>query len=254
MNTINKGSIVTFKNDYSIYKVDEDSISYYLCIPNNDTYRVTMYIGISNNDLSTMEKDEIVNEIDGIGNKIFKVNPSSIYLVPVLNYDKLVNAINDNDDYFYNKLLDDLHKTTRSAYETINNNNSVEINEKILAIKDNNRMDRFIDWLDVKMAGNLDTINIRTIDNLYNEIDLEKTQIIPTDIVGMITEDTTSGNGPKGNSGGPGNSEPVKTNDVKVRRKIPPKLNLGFSRITFITLIIGMSIVFGIIAALLANK
>ena len=254
MNTINKGNIITFKTDYTIYRVDENNSSYYLCIPNTDTYRVTMYLGISNNDLSTMEENEVVKEIDNIGSKIYKINPNSIYLVPILNFDKLVNAINDNDDYFYNKILDDLHNTIRNAYETVNNNNSVKVEDKILAVKANNRMDRLIDWLDVKMVEYLDTINIQTIDKLYAEIDLEKTQIITADVINTIADDTATGNGPKGHSGGPGNSEPVKTNDVKVRRKVPPKINLGFSRITFFVIVITISVIIGLIAALLANK
>ena len=261
MNTINKGNIYSLKDNYIIYEID-DTAKYYLCIPNHDTYKYTMYMGLSMNNFNKIDKESKIKEIDSIASKLYKINPNSVYLLPVVNHDKLINAVYDNDDYFYNKLLSDLHKCIKDAYDTIRTNNTVSINSVIYAVKQNNKVDYFMDWLDVKLGGYLDTININKINELYNEINLEKTQIIKTDDIQVnkkedipkvenipIEKEDT----PKVENIPTEKEEIPVVKDENVKKKVLKKVNKeGFSDYKFIVLTIIISVIIGVTSAIIS--
>ena len=245
MNTISKGTIFKFNNDYSIYEVNDNNLKYYITVPNDDTYTITLYIGLTLNDYNLIDKDTKEKEIDEIASKIYKLNPNSVYLLPILDLERLNNAISDNDDYFYNKLLLDLQKRISDVYSTINANNSVSVNNIIYGIKQNNEADKFLDWLECKLPEHFKIKNITDITKKYNQTNLEHTQLFSLDDIG-------SSDGGTALSGGTGDTELVNSQTL-VKKKTPPKPSgkHGFSNITFSILIIGLAIVLGIIIAVM---
>lgn len=266
MNTINKGNIYSLKDNYIIYEIDDTS-KYYLCIPNHDTYKYTMYMGLSMNNFNKIDKENKITEIDSIASKLYKINPNSVYLLPVVNHDKLINAVYDNDDYFYNKLLNDLHKCIKDAYDTIRTNNTVSINSVIYAVKQNNKVDYFLDWLDVKLGGYLDTININKINELYNEINLEKTQVIKiADIPVNKEEDIKKEDTPKVENIPTKKEDTHKVENIpnvkeeipivkeeNAKKKVLKKVNKeGFSDYKFIVLTIIISVIIGVTSAIIS--
>ena len=244
MNTINKGSIFAVKNNYLIYEINDNNLKYYITIPNEDTYTLTFYVGLTPNDYSKLDNTLKEKEIDEVASKIYKLNPNSIYLLPILDYDKLANAISDNDDYFYKGLVEDLQQIIYDAHNTVSDNNDTEIDNTIYGIKQNNDTDKFLDWIECYIPGFFKAKNIKDITYSYNQANLEHTQLFSVD-------DITSQGGSTTLSGG---DNTVSDTLPKTKKKTPPKNKHGFSNFKNIILIILLAFAVGItIAMMLLN-
>ena len=229
MNTINRGKIFGFKDEYTIYELcTRKGNAYHLCLPNNDVSVYTMYLGFPTKDTNEEPTYELKNEIENVYDMLYKLNTTSIYVFQDLDYKKLAEAANDNDNLLYNQLLQNVHDVTRDAYNLLNHGDKAFVDQTIHAIKQGPADIKFINWLDLKLNGYLEGIKLDTIKKRYNEIiNDEEVQI---------------------SYGNP------KKEDVKVRRLTKPN-DYGFMNITFIAAILLISIFLGIVIALsLINK
>ena len=244
MNTINKGSIFAVKNNYLIYEVNDNNLKYFITIPNEDTYTLTFYVGLTPNDYGKLDNSDKEREIDEVASKIYKLNPNSVYLLPILDNDKLANAIGDNDDYFFKGLLEDLQQIIYDAHNTVNDNNDAEIDNTIYGIKQNNDTDKFLDWIECYIPGFFKAKNIKDITYSYNQANLEHTQMFNVD-------DITSQGGSTTLSGG---DTTLADTQPKAKKKTPPKNKHGFSNFKAIVLILLIAFILGISLAVMLLK
>ena len=228
MNTISKGKLFEFKDDYSIYELySPKGIRYYLSIPNSDVTNYKMYLGLPTQDIESEATYEIKNEITSVYDMLYKINPTSIYLFCGINYQKLIEASNDNDNLLYNRLLSDIHDITEDVYHIINGNANMD--QVIYAIKKTPEDIKFINWLDLKLNGYLESVKLKNIKNRYDEIIYNEN--IKEEIITEKTEDN-------------------------VKKKVLTKPNsYGFMNMTFIISILILATTIGIFIALnILNK
>lgn len=237
MNTISKGTLYSFNNDYSIYELNaNNSLTYYLSMPNKDINNCQLYLGFPTLEMNTYDNELTITEINKMAEIIHKINPNGIYLFCNLPFNELYEASNDNDDKLYGILFNKLHIITKDAYDAISTNNDVFVNPKILAIKQNNIDTKFVDWLEIRLNDFIDGI---TYKSLLRELT-------------TIQDDGNSDFGTRSNNGG---SITNTKSDVKVKKLVKPQTGRkGFSSFAFIILILVIALFMGVGLAYLLIK
>ena len=87
-------NVILSLNNYSIYKND----SYYLCIPNENYNFYHVFIGFSLEDFNILSDELIINEIRKISDSINAVYKNSVYILPIIKPEVLVDAIIATED------------------------------------------------------------------------------------------------------------------------------------------------------------
>ena len=230
MNTISRGKIYGFKDEYTIYELySPQGTRYHMCLPNQDVSIYKMYLGFPTQDTDNEPTYEIKNEIERIYDMLYKINSTSVYVFCDIDYKALAEAANDNDNLLYNQLLTGIHDVTRDAFSLLNRNNAVQVDQTIMAIKQTPSDIKFINWLDLKLNGFLDGVKLESIEKKYRQLMADES----------VTIDYN-------------NQRQVQ--DVKVRKLIKPD-SYGFMTMTFIVSILLISIMLGIfISLMLINK
>ena len=225
MNTIKRGRLYDFNNDYGIYELySPKGIKYYLCMSNNDVNDYTFYVGFPTKDVNYQAAYEIKNEITMIFDMLYQLNPGSVYLFCEIDYQRLEEAANDNDNLLYNLLLNDVHDITKDAYALFN---EVNVEQTLYFIKQSNADTKFINWIDLKLDGFIDIIKINDIKRKINKLKDDNTVEITFSNNQQITN--------------------LDNNIVKAP-------SYGFMNITFIGSILLLSIVLGIYIAIILIK
>ena len=238
MNTISKGTLYSFNNDYSIYELKaNDSLTYYLSMPNKDINTCQIYLGFPTLEMSILDKEQEIAEISRLSDIIHKINPNGLYLFCNLPYGELHEASNDNDNRLYTILLNKLHLITKDLYDTVSINNNVTINPQIYGIKQNNDDTKFIDWLEIQLNGFINGVTYKSLAKSY------KKEITSQD----------DGNSDLGTKTMDGNINTKSSGKAKKLVK-PNTSRKGFSSFPFILLILSISLVLGISFAYLLIK
>ena len=238
MNTISKGSLYSFNDEYSIYQLYTDNAQlYYLSIPNKNIDNCQVYVGFPSKDLNTFTKDEFIGEVDTTFRTINGINQDNIYLCCPLSASELIEAGTDNDNKLYKVLLSKLHDVTKDTFNTLSKNNNVTISPVVYAIKTNNYDTKFIDWLEIVFNGFIDGVTFNSLKKQYKRQASE-------------ASDGNSDFGTRTNSGGT-----LTKSDVKVKKLVKPQTGKkGFSSFAFISLIIVIALFMGIGLAYLLIK
>ena len=232
MNNIKKENLYAKENNYNIYELvtnkENTPILYYMCTPNNKPKsNINIYIGFPNINLTNSSKEDIDNEIKEIADMTSSIDNSSIYLMCNIDYKKIKEAANDNDNIMYNDILNDLSAITHNAYEIINKENDKKINQVITAIKQNENDSKLIDWLELKLNGFIDNIKIKDLRKKYYDIVIMNTSIINLDEINeSIKKDNNT----------------TLNNNSKTKKLIPQNDNHGFTSYQSLIILITISL------------
>lgn len=230
--SIKNGHIVDKTDKYTLYKiVTSDTNKYYMCLPTFDHESYQMIIDFPEEYYKSLLETEMITEIKKICDTLYRQSNNSIYILSNITTYDLREALSENDDHAYMTLLNNLQKCTYNAYEALNNN--IVISNVIGIITQTKDDEKFMHYLEVSMPGFFTNIDLSDL--------LHKATI--NDDTGWTTK------------GGPVNgSESIEhTNHLskpKVKKLIPTSKH-GFLNITFIFIIICLSLILGIGLAIL---
>ena len=231
-------AVTTFDNfevfQYKINKVG----TYYISVPTGDVDKYDMFIGFPNKDLSQLSDNEIVSEFSRTAEMVTSLY-NGIYVMPMIPYDKLVDAMNENDDRLFSEIWWDIvTPITTEIYIRLNGKFNNKRNFIIRVDSDR----KLIDWIEIecsKFGKNLieefeysDLINRYSKNKIIdNEIlDNSSTQQMNSEIVSVEFK-----------------LDSVSSQNKPYTRNLKPKNpSSGFSSFKFIIVTILVSLVAGI--------
>ncbi|MBQ2873476.1 MAG: hypothetical protein IJE89_05705 [Bacilli bacterium] len=222
---------------YTIYKNN----GYYLCISDLQQDSYDLIIGFSDKDISTLSKEEIINEIRKIGDLINSLNQKGIYVLPIISPYELEQAALENDDRLFNQIMvTKIKPITRDIYERLSRQNK-NLEAVIKMIKQTDADRKFIDWLDMKLMTTsfdyIDDIEYKKLKEALKEKEVNETYIQTASqysFQGIPPIDRTYENQTK--------------NNRLVKRLVKPNTptSPGFSNISFITITLTIALILGI--------
>ena len=148
--------LFSLENGYSIYQCQNNSLGgYFLCVPDDYVDSYEMFVSFPTRNLSSLTKEQVIQEIRDINIMIREISKSSLYLLPNFNLNELEEATRDNDDHLYEKLFEKLHSVTFDVHKKIK---SDEVKKKsqyqvINVIKQTENDAKFTSWLEIKTSS-----------------------------------------------------------------------------------------------------
>lgn len=164
------GELITELEEYSIYKVENEIVSYYLCIPSNNMISCQIYLGFNDKDLNNISNDDLISMIRGVNDKILKINNNSVYIVPNVDVSILNELANINDTKDYMRFADSkIHPIIYEVSQMLvkNGMKKKNINQDIIIITRNDT--------DKKIAGGLSLCP--TIGNFMKEVNYSQLDV-----------------------------------------------------------------------------
>ena len=229
--SIKNGHVIDKTDNYVLYKITiNDNQKYYMCLPtlNHDSYQ--MIIDFPEEYYKSLLEAQMITEIKRIYDNLLKHDTNNIYVLSNITTYELHQAESENDKRAYQLLLSNLQKCTYDAYNSLNRND-INISNVIGIILQTSDDKKFMHYLDTMMPGLFKGINL---DYLLND------------------ELTNEDNGWT-TMGGPVNShESLEHNNNLSKpkvKKLMPSSKHGFLNITFVIMIICLSLVLGIALA-----
>lgn len=253
--------IATFSN-YTIYKYTSNVTgSYYLCKPLSNVLEYNLFLGLPSRDFTEISQNEIIDDIKKVADAVISANNNGLYLLPIIPYQELVEASNENDfkaDKFgninynnspYAKIYENRIKPiTGDVYTKLNN----KINRKIRLIK-NNKPDRmFIHWLVMDYTSKYGVITKELLEEVeYRDLINTNTQKqVITNIPPTSTETSAGGIAPVNHQ-----FDHIDTMSKPYTKTLKTKNgSFGFSNINFIIITLILSLILGINISLLLIK
>ena len=231
--------VVLTLNEYSIYKND----NYYLCVPNIEHRFYHVFVAFSLKDLDVLYDEKLIIEIRKISDSIFSVYKNSVYVLPVIDPATLLEVTSENDDRGYNKILKNIiQPITLSVYSILMKKNA-RVSQIIKMIKQNDVDKKLVGWLTLKLG-----------ENFIKEITFEETETFTTlpvesfdDINSNFSNENTSIDYQNDNIW-------LKNEEEKISDSLKPAVSPGFSNLSFIIMILIVSLVFGTILGYLILK
>ena len=225
--------VIFEKDAYKIYE-EHDNLGneYYLCIPNSDSSEYSIFCGLSKDNVSHEKR---VSEVFDVYDNISRENKNVIYVDALVEIKKLVEASYDNDQKLYNFLLDGIHETIRHARGSIDSlkaSTEKKINNVITMVKRDEDDTKFIDWLEINMPNNVNSISL--FHNHYSDNVSDVTGELPI----VDSEETMS--------------KDIQSNYTK--KRIPVKNSYGFGNIILVTIVLTILFAIGIAIAYIIIK
>lgn len=233
------GNIIFTVDNYSIYQ----NKGYYMCVSNQDVDNYQLFIGFSEKELGLVSNHVIIDEIRKISDLLFSVSKNVVYVVPVINPDKLKRLATINEDKEYDNFLNkEIFPITSDVKERFSDNKK-SMNDVIGFIKQREFDKKIIDGIDMSVSrvivskgGTLDKDYIKSVEldviKKYNGIDT--VDFLQTDDNIFIQESTLTANMA---------SREIEARSVKKLTRINNK-DGGFSSMSFIILVITVSTLF----------
>lgn len=240
------------ENGYSIYQYDSEYLGvYFLCIPDNQVDNYELFIGFPKKDLKELPKDEVIEEIKGINDMVYSLNNNAIYALPSIDVTELEEAALENDNKrSYNQLFRKVQSMTVDINKKISsiNNHEQSINQVITIIKQTESDSKFIQWLEMNMPNFIHGITLSELRNHYyannqpEKVDgpvLEKEEIMDIPVEKEINYEVLNKEE---------NDQSKDNTNNKVRKLVPQKKNnnFGFSNMSFILMVLTISLLVGI--------
>ena len=224
--------IVLPLDKYSIYAYDK----YYLCFPNNTSRFYHLFIGFSSIDLRNLDEETLYKEIRKIGDSLNYAYSNAIYILPILDPKILNDAALENDDNLYNKLLKKyIQPITLEIHKNFESSN-IYISHIVKFIKQNDDDKKFIGWLSMKLGDEF-VREITFEDKVYEE-NPSYEPVISNDIATDYEIDDIW----------------IKKQEEIISDTLKPAFSLGFSNLSFMLMVLTISLVFGIIIAYMIIK
>ena len=236
MNTINvkNGLMIDKIENYSMYEMyTEDAEKYYMCLPTSEESEYQMVIDFPEEYFKSLLNEEITAELKRICDSLFQKKRNALYVLPnISTYDVSIYK-EENDDHAYQNLFKNLQRYTRSAYNALSGN--INISNVIAIVTQTNDDRKLMDWLDIVMPGYFENIDLSAL----------IADKIATDDTGWTSYGSMS-------NGGNTLSESNTKSKPKVRVLVPNKH--GFLNITFTIVIIVLSLIIGLVVAIMIMR
>lgn len=227
--SIKIGHAIDKTADYILYKIVADDVfKYYMCLPTHDSKSYQMVIDFPEEYYKSLLEAEMITEIKKICDALFERNSNSIYILSNITTYDLHEAQSENDDHAYGILLNKLQKCTYNAYNVISNGSDIDISNVIGIVTQTGNDEKFMHYLDASMPGFFTCIDLS---NLLS-------QELPTEDAGWATIGGLV-------SGGESMEHANNISKPKTKKLVPSSKH-GFLNITFVMLIILLSLIIGI--------
>lgn len=172
------GTLVTTVNNSNIYLINDQNISYYLSIPNNNE-KLNISINIYDN----------INN-DNISNVLSKINRNNLCIIsPIFSSEILKEIVNNNQNMFINidKYISYLINV---VYNILKSNNKI-VDSKIVLIN-YNTYSGFNSWFTDRYKERVNSINLDDNSTEFKPTDI--TNIFKKEELGIPVVDTLSEN------------------------------------------------------------
>ena len=228
-------NIILSLDEYSIYKND----SYYLCVPNKEHNFCHVFMGFSLMRLKGLSYEKLIIEIRKISDSIYCSYKNSVYVLPIINPDILKDAAMENDDRGYNKILKKyIQPITFSVYNKLISKN-IRVSQIIKFVKQNDVDKKIVGWLSMKLGDNF----VKEI--IFEGIDVFTTIPISTNENNLIQDISIDYQD---------DEIWIKNEEDKISDNLKPAYSPGFSNLSFIILVLTISMGFGIVLGHLILK
>lgn len=230
-------NIILSLNDYSIYKND----NYYLCIPNNDNNFYHVFMGFTFKDLTLLSQEELFFEIRKISDSINAIYKNGVYVLPIIEPTLLEEVTSENDDRGYNRLLRNfIQPITLSVYSKLISKNK-RVSQIIKMIKQNDKDKKLVGWLSMKLGNNfIKEITFEIQDKIDVDNSIKEDNFIDTANISAINYQV--------------DDIWLKQEEDKISSSLKPAFSPGFSALKFLLMVLGISLVFGVILGYLIMK
>lgn len=236
------GIVIDKTDKYTIYSSStsyEYGINeYYLYIPNTNDNRCSLYINFANEKDSNY-KNNIAQEINEIINRLN--NKSIVYAIPILPDHLSIDENNINDDKLYTEIANSLISISSDVFNHMIVNEHKEMEQCVHLVTKTISDKNFVYWLNSShIVKNPQFAKLFKTFNLQKEISITNNDELPK----LYEDSEFTGNSGNSLSGG-SSSNSYEVGKPKVKVLISPSKH-GFSSITFLSLIISLSLVLGI--------
>ena len=225
--------IVLALDNYSIYDYD----TYYLCVPNNTSNFYHLFIGFSLLDLKSLEKEDLYKEIRKIGDSLNYAYKNAVYILPVINANLLEMAVLENDNRLYNKILRNYIQPITADIHSKFLSDKVYFSHIIKFIKQNDVDNKFISWISMKLGNDF----VREITFNLN-VDVNDEEENSRKILEDVTIDHEM------------DEIWIKNQEKLIDDDLKPAISFGFSSLSFILMVLTISIVLGTILGYMILK
>ena len=225
---IKNGIIISKTDTYSTYHIYlPDGSDFFICIPNKTHEKYKMLFDFTNINFKTENIDSKINtsyskKID----KIYEKYPNSIYIISPITLKEFNDALEENDDRLYKRLIGRIETYRNSAYWSLANasifEDDINVEPQTNIIKQGKE--------DVKLFWYLDINNI----NDYKQIDLNPPKVIPKPKVDLTFSQE---------------QDVIFVPNKEENKKCPPQgdgiHSTGYSNIAFIITVLVISLMMG---------
>ncbi len=213
--------------------------NYYLCIPKEECDFYHVFMSFSMLELKKLSEEELVYEIRKIADSVNATYKNGICVIPIIKPSILKEAANENDDKLYNDILNKyIHPITSDIYSKFQNYN-MSVSQTIKMIKQNDIDTKLVGWLSLKLGS-----------DFIKEI-LFETPKEESDNAVELMESMFKANG---NSLIFVDYYNKNDNESYISDTLKPAFSPGFSKLGFILMVLGISLVFGVILGYMILK
>ncbi len=236
---ITTGILFANDNEYAIYEMyipgtDTEDNKYFICVPTKEYQEYQIIVDFAEVNLYSLTKEARLEAIKKAANRAFASFKNIIYVIPNIDVEERLDALDYNDDTLFTKFHNRVMKYVTNAYWAVKTaNHNVTLPEVVNIITDTDADKKYIDWLQLHKSS--DNFIMITINSPVNNTEF------PGDEGGTAL------------AGGPSDLEKENTN---TRKLIPPKKGKpsgGFSNIIYFTIILG-AIAIGLVIGYLIMK
>ena len=218
--------IILALDSYSIYDYD----TYYLCVPNNASNFYHLFIGFSMLNLKDLEQEELYKEIRKIGDSLNYSYKNAVYVLPVIEPKILMEATLENDDRLYNRLLKKYIQPVTADIHSKFLNSKIYFSHIIKFIRQNDQDSKIISWISMKLGHDyVREITFNITENVPDDIEQGKKEL-PEVTIDHEMDDIW-----------------IKQQEEMIDDDLKPAISFGFSSLSFILMVLTISLVLGTI-------
>ena len=225
--------IILALDSYSIYDYD----NYYLCVPNNASNFYHLFIGFSMLNLRELEQEELYKEIRKIGDSLNASYKNAVYILPVIDTEFLKDALSENDDRLYNKLLKKYIQPITSDIHNKFLNEKIYFSHIIKFIRQNDNDSKIISWITMKLGQDFVREITFNINNVPEALENVEKKILKDVTIDHEMDDIW-----------------IKEQEKMIDDDLKPAISFGFSTLGFIAMMLAISLVLGTILGYMILK
>ena len=153
-----------------------DNSEFFMCIPSKayDLYKVIVDINDIDFNIDDIDIDDIVSgKISSKTDSAYDEYPNCIYIIPKISIKELNDALTENDDRLYKRLLKKIEKHRNNAYWSLANaaifEDAIHVESQINILKKSNDDVKLFWWMDINGIQGYKQIEIHERPKLSSE-------------------------------------------------------------------------------------